>query len=65
MLTGIIETTDLNQKMNAVKIGYFLAEEHGDKGIATEAGPYTSEIYVSIEFKRRSSRQTRYLKKSF
>lgn len=37
MLTGIIETTDLNQKMNAVTIGYFLAEEHRDMGIATEA----------------------------
>lgn len=46
MLAGIIETTDLNQKMNAVTIGYFLAEEHWGKGIATEGGPYTSEIYV-------------------
>ncbi|MEK4396704.1 GNAT family N-acetyltransferase [Bacillus sp. FSL K6-2860] len=36
-LVGIIETMDLNQKVNAVTIGYFLAEEHWGKGIATEA----------------------------
>ena len=46
MFAGIIETTDLNQKMNAMKIGYFLAEEHWGKGIATEGGPYTNEMYV-------------------
>lgn len=36
-LVGIIETMDLNQKVNVVTIGYFLAEEHWGKGIATEA----------------------------
>ena len=28
---------DINQKVNAVTIGYFLAENHWGKGIATEA----------------------------
>ncbi|MBX7001026.1 N-acetyltransferase [Bacillus aerophilus] len=36
-LVGIIETMDINQKVNAVTIGYFFAEEHWGKGIATEA----------------------------
>ncbi|MBU8725684.1 GNAT family N-acetyltransferase [Bacillus pumilus] len=36
-LVGIIEIMDLNQKVNAVTIGYFLAEKHWGKGIATEA----------------------------
>ncbi|MGX9292904.1 GNAT family N-acetyltransferase [Bacillus sp. A015] len=36
-LVGIIETMDINQKVNAVTIGYFLAENHWGKGIATEA----------------------------
>lgn len=36
-LVGIIEIMDINQKVNAVTIGYFFAEEHWGKGIATEA----------------------------
>ncbi|KKX56131.1 GNAT family N-acetyltransferase [Brevibacillus borstelensis] len=36
-LVGIIEAFDFNQKVNMVTIGYFLAEAHWGKGIATEA----------------------------
>lgn len=36
-LLGIIEALDFNQKVNAVTIGYFLAEAHWGKGIAAEA----------------------------
>ncbi|UKS31357.1 GNAT family N-acetyltransferase [Paenibacillus sp. HWE-109] len=36
-LVGIIEVFDLNQKVNMVTIGYFLAESHWGKGIASEA----------------------------
>ncbi len=36
-LLGIIEAFDLNQKVNMVTIGYFLAESHWGKGIASEA----------------------------
>ncbi|MNI24214.1 putative ribosomal N-acetyltransferase YdaF [compost metagenome] len=36
-LLGIIEAQDFNQKVNMVSIGYFLAESHWGKGIATEA----------------------------
>jgi ribosomal-protein-alanine N-acetyltransferase len=36
-LLGIIEALDFNQKVNAVTIGYFLAEAHWGKGIADEA----------------------------
>ncbi|MBP1903833.1 ribosomal-protein-alanine N-acetyltransferase [Paenibacillus turicensis] len=36
-LLGIIEAIDFNQKVNSVTIGYYLAEPHWGKGIATEA----------------------------
>ncbi len=36
-LVGIIECMDFNHKVNMVTIGYFLAENHWGKGIATEA----------------------------
>ncbi|WP_411268103.1 GNAT family N-acetyltransferase [Paenibacillus sp. PL91] len=36
-LLGIIEAFDFNQKVNMVTIGYFLAESHWGRGIATEA----------------------------
>jgi ribosomal-protein-alanine N-acetyltransferase len=36
-LLGIIEAFDFNQKVNMVTIGYFLAESHWGKGVATEA----------------------------
>ncbi len=36
-LVGIIEAMDFNQKVNMVTIGYFLAEEYWEKGIASEA----------------------------
>ncbi|CAM3916561.1 GNAT family N-acetyltransferase [Mesobacillus zeae] len=36
-LVGIIEVFDMNHKVNMVKIGYFLAESHWGRGIATEA----------------------------
>lgn len=36
-LLGIIEALDFNQKVNAVTIGYYLAEAHWGKGIAAEA----------------------------
>lgn len=36
-LLGIIEAIDFNQKVNSVTIGYYLAESHWGKGIATEA----------------------------
>ncbi|MFF2093353.1 GNAT family N-acetyltransferase [Paenibacillus sp. NPDC058174] len=36
-LLGIIEAMDFNQKVSAVTVGYFLAETHWGKGIATEA----------------------------
>ncbi|WP_042167085.1 GNAT family N-acetyltransferase [Paenibacillus gorillae] len=36
-LLGIIEAMDFNQKVNAVTVGYFLAEAHWGKGIATDA----------------------------
>lgn len=36
-LLGIIEACDWNRKVNSVTVGYFLAERHYGKGIATEA----------------------------
>jgi ribosomal-protein-alanine N-acetyltransferase len=36
-LLGIIEACEFNQKVNMVTIGYFLAEEHWGKGIASAA----------------------------
>lgn len=36
-LVGIMEAVDFTQKVNMVTIGYFLAEAHWGKGIATEA----------------------------
>lgn len=36
-LLGIIEAFDWNQKVNSLSVGYFLAERHYGKGIATEA----------------------------
>lgn len=36
-LVGIIEAMDFNQKVNMVTIGYYLAEDYWNKGIATEA----------------------------
>lgn len=36
-LVGIIEAMDFNQKVNMVTIGYFLAENHWGKGLATDA----------------------------
>ncbi|MBL4937693.1 GNAT family N-acetyltransferase [Clostridium sp. YIM B02515] len=36
-LVGIIEVFDINQKINMVTIGYFLAEAYWKKGIATES----------------------------
>lgn len=36
-LLGIIEAFDWNQKVNSLSVGYFLAEQHYGKGIATEA----------------------------
>jgi len=36
-LSGIIEIMNFNKRVNAVTIGYFLAEEYWGKGIATEA----------------------------
>lgn len=36
-LVGIIEAMDFNRKVNMVTIGYFLAEVHWGKGIASEA----------------------------
>ncbi|QUG40022.1 GNAT family N-acetyltransferase [Psychrobacillus sp. INOP01] len=36
-LVGIIEAMDFNQKVNTLSIGYFLAEDSWDKGIATES----------------------------
>lgn len=36
-LLGIIEALDFNQKVNSVTIGYFLAESHWGRGIASEA----------------------------
>jgi ribosomal-protein-alanine N-acetyltransferase len=36
-LVGIIEVFDINQKINMVTIGYFLAEAYWGKGIATES----------------------------
>ncbi|WP_166244068.1 GNAT family N-acetyltransferase [Paenibacillus turpanensis] len=36
-LVGIMEVFDLNQKVNMVTIGYFLAEAYWGKGIATHA----------------------------
>lgn len=36
-LVGILEAFDFNQKVNMVTIGYFLAESHWGRGIATEA----------------------------
>lgn len=65
-LVGIIEIMDLNQKVNAVTIGYFLAEEHWGKGIATEAVStlvtFLLKRLISIEFKQRSCQQMKYRK---
>ncbi|WP_019912637.1 GNAT family N-acetyltransferase [Paenibacillus sp. HW567] len=36
-LVGIIEAFDFNQKVDMITIGYFLAEAHWGKGIASEA----------------------------
>ncbi|MCJ8014323.1 GNAT family N-acetyltransferase [Paenibacillus sp. KQZ6P-2] len=36
-LLGIIEAFDFNQKVNSLSVGYFLAEQHYGKGIATAA----------------------------
>ncbi len=36
-LVGIIEAMDFNQKVNMVTIGYYLAEDYWNKGIATES----------------------------
>ncbi|KWX72311.1 GNAT family N-acetyltransferase [Paenibacillus jilunlii] len=36
-LAGIIEAFDFNQKVDMITIGYFLAEAHWGKGIASEA----------------------------
>lgn len=36
-LLGIIEAFDFNQKVNSLSVGYFLAERHYGKGIATSA----------------------------
>lgn len=36
-LVGIIEAFELNQRVNMATIGYFLAEAHWGKGIASEA----------------------------
>lgn len=36
-LVGIIEAFEFNQRINKVTIGYFLAERHWGKGIASEA----------------------------
>ncbi len=36
-LVGIIECMDINQKVNMVSIGYFLAENYWGKGIATDS----------------------------
>lgn len=36
-LAGIIEVFDFNQKVDMITIGYFLAEAHWGKGIASEA----------------------------
>ncbi|WP_237391744.1 GNAT family N-acetyltransferase [Paenibacillus dendrobii] len=36
-LLGIIEVFDVNQKVNSLTVGYFLAERHFGKGIATAA----------------------------
>ncbi|MNW60103.1 Ribosomal-protein-serine acetyltransferase [compost metagenome] len=36
-LVGVIEAFDFNQRVDMITIGYFLAEEHWGKGIASEA----------------------------
>ncbi|WP_132746182.1 GNAT family N-acetyltransferase [Scopulibacillus darangshiensis] len=36
-LAGIIEAFEFNQKVNMVTVGYYLAESHWGRGIATEA----------------------------
>lgn len=68
-LVGIIETMDINQKVNAVTIGYFFAEGHWGKGIATEAVStlvkFCLKRLISIEFKRKSCQQMRHQKKSY
>ncbi|MHA7583392.1 GNAT family N-acetyltransferase [Paenibacillus vandeheii] len=43
-LLGIIEVVDFNPKVNMVTIGYFLAESHWGKGIATQS------VEVLLEF---------------
>ncbi|AIQ56242.1 GNAT family N-acetyltransferase [Paenibacillus borealis] len=43
-LLGIIEACDFNQKVNMVTIGYFLAEAHWGRGIASRAVEILTEF---------------------
>ncbi|MFC7373442.1 GNAT family N-acetyltransferase [Fictibacillus iocasae] len=52
-LTGIIEAFDFSKKVEMVTIGYFLAEHHWGKGIATEAVRLVTEfLFEQAEFNR-------------
>lgn len=52
-LVGIIEAFDFNKKIDMVTIGYFLAESHWGKGIATEAVKIlTNFLFVEVGVNR-------------
>ncbi|QOS82535.1 GNAT family N-acetyltransferase [Paenibacillus sp. JNUCC31] len=52
-LLGIIEATDFNLKVNMVTIGYFLAESHWGKGIATQSvGMLLEFLFTKVNVNR-------------
>lgn len=52
-LLGIIEAVDFNLKVNMVTIGYFLAESHWGKGIATRAvGILLEFLFMKVNVNR-------------
>ncbi|MGN7357298.1 GNAT family N-acetyltransferase [Paenibacillus sp. SAF-054] len=52
-LLGIMEAFDWNQKVNSLSVGYFLAEQHYGKGIATEAlGCLTRFLLADVQVNR-------------
>lgn len=52
-MMGIIEAMDFNQKVDMATIGYYLAEEHWGKGVATEAvGILAKYLIKEVEINR-------------
>ncbi|WP_238655513.1 GNAT family N-acetyltransferase [Paenibacillus piscarius] len=52
-LLGIIEACEFNQKVNMVTIGYFLAEAHWGKGLASRAVALLTEfLFMEVQVNR-------------